>query len=96
MPVNVTKQLVTVPVVDNEHVVALREPPVVPGVKVKVTAPVAALDAVVVSTTVAVTLAEQLDPPRAMLQVTSGTEVVVESFPVAVTVIVAAVLVLVL
>lgn len=96
MPVNVTKQLVTLPVVDNEHVVALREPAVVPGVKVKVTGPVGELDAVVVSTTVAVTLAEQLDPPRAMLQVTSGTEVVVESFPVAVTVIVAAVLMLVL
>ncbi len=96
VPVKVTEQLVTPDVVDNEQVVEPSEPPVVPGVNVKVTLPVGAFEAVVVSVTVAVTLAVQLLPPNAMLQVTSGTEVDVLSFPVTVTVTVAAELVLVL
>lgn len=76
--------------------VALKEPPVVPAVRVNVTAPVAIFDAVVVSVTVAVTVAEQLVPPRAMLQLTLPTLVEVLSLPVTVTVTVAAPLVLAL
>ena len=72
----------------------LNEPPVVPGVRVKVTVPVGVFEAVVVSVTVAATDAVQLVAPRAMLQLTSGTEVVVASFEVTVTVNVAAELVL--
>jgi hypothetical protein len=91
-----TEQLVTPAVVDNVQVVELRDPPVVPGVRVKVTEPVGAFVEVVVSTTVATTLAEQLLPPNAILQLTASTEVDVLSFPVAVTVTVAELLVLVL
>jgi len=96
VPVKVTKQLVTPDVVDNVQVGELRVPPVVPGVNVNVTVPVGAFDAVVVSTTVAVTKEIQKDPPSPMLQETFGTEVEVLSLPVAVTVTVAAELVLVL
>jgi hypothetical protein len=78
------------------QVALLKEPPVVPAVNVKVTVPVGVFAGVVVSTTVAVTEVVQLDPPKAMLQVTAGTDVEVASFAVADTVIVAAVLVLVL
>ena len=42
------------PVADKVHVVELNEPPVVPATRLKVTVPVATLDAFVVSTTVAV------------------------------------------
>ena len=77
-----TEQLVTPPVVDSVQVVALRLPPVVPGVRVKVTVPVGAFEAVVVSATVAVTLAVQLLAPRPMLQLTFGTVVEVLSFAV--------------
>jgi hypothetical protein len=82
--------------VDKVQVVELRLPPVVPAVSVNVTVPVGAFDAVVVSTTVAVTKEIQKDPPNAMLQETFGTEVEVLSLPVAVTVTVAAALLLVL
>jgi hypothetical protein len=94
VPVNMTEQLVTPAVVDRLQVLADSEPPVVPGVSVNVTIPVGAFEAVVVSTTVAVTEAEQLVPPSAMLQVTFGTDVEVLSFAVADTVIVALALVL--
>jgi hypothetical protein len=65
---------------------------------VNVTVPVGAFEAVVVSATVAVTLVEQLDAPKAMLQPTvgCGSEVDVLSLPVEETVIVAEALTLVL
>ena len=94
VPVNVTEQLVTPAVVDKLHVLATSEPPVVPAVNVKVTMPVGALEAVVVSATVAVTDAVQLVAPNAMLQLTLPTLVDVVSLPVTVTVTVAAALVL--
>lgn len=50
-PRKVTKQL---PVASSEHVVELRDPPVVPRPSVKVTNPVGTSRAVTVSTTVAV------------------------------------------
>jgi hypothetical protein len=96
VPVNVTEQPATPAVVERVHEVALRVPPVVPGVSVKVTVPVGEFVAVVVSATVAVTVAVQLDPPRAMLQLTFGTLVEVLSFAVANTVTVAAALALAL
>lgn len=74
---------------ERTQVVALREPPVEPAVSVKVTVPVGVLVDVVVSVTVALTEEEQLVPPRAMLQLTFGTDVEVLSFAVADTVIVA-------
>jgi len=89
VPVNVTEQLVTPDVVDRLQVGELRLPPVVPAVSVNVTVPVAAFEAVVVSTTVAVTEAVQLVPPNAMLQLTLATVVEVLSLPVAVTVTIA-------
>ena len=92
VPVNVTEQLPA----ESVQVVALNEPPVVPAVNVNVTVPVGVLAAVVVSVTVATTAEVQLDPPRAIVQVIFGTLVEVLSFPVAVTVTVAAVLLLVL
>lgn len=91
-----TEQLVTPPVVDKVHVAALRVPPVVPAVSVKVTVPVGEFDAVVVSVTVAVTEAVQLVALSAILQLTLGTEVEVLSLPVFVTVTLAAALLLVL
>lgn len=96
VPVNMTEQLVTPDVVDKTHEAADKLPPVLPAVKLKVTVPVGALVAVVVSVTVAVTEALQLLSPNGMLQLTGPTEVEVLSLPVAVTVIVAAELVLVL
>src|SRR2546425_10767814 len=96
VPVNATEQLVTPDVVDKLQVGELRLPPVVPTVKVNVTVPVGALDAVVVSVTVAVTEAVQLLAPNAMLQLTLPTLVEVLSLPVAVTVTDAAALALVL
>lgn len=80
VPVNVTEQLVTPPVVDKVQVFELREPPVVPGVRVNVTVPLGAFDGVGVSATVAVTEAVQLGDPNAMLQLTLPTLVVVLSF----------------
>jgi hypothetical protein len=62
---------------------------------VNVTVPVGALDAVVVSVTVAMTEPVQRVPPNAMLQLTAPTLADVLSFPVTVTV-TAAELVLVL
>ena len=91
-----TEQLVTPDVVDRLQVGELRLPPVVPVVKVNVTVPVGAFDAVVVSVTVATTDAVQLLAPSAMLQLTLPTLVEVLSLPVAVTVMDAAELVLVL
>ena len=82
--------------VDNVQVVALRLPLVVPAVRVNVTVPVGAFDAVVVSATVATTEAVQLVAPIAMLQLTFGSVVDVLSLPVAVTVTVADGLLLVL
>lgn len=96
MPVNVTEQLVTPDVVNKLQVLELRLPPVVPAARVNVTAPVGALEGVVVSATVAVTEAVQLVAPSAILQLTFGTRVLVSSFDEAVTVTVAAGLVLVL
>jgi len=96
VPVKVTEQLVTPAAVDKLQVGELRLPPVVPAVSVKVTVPVGALDGVVVSATVAVTEAVQLLEPNEMLQLTFGTVVEVLSLPVAVTVTVAAGLLLVL
>ena len=96
VPVNMTEQLVTPEVVDRLQVLELKLPPVVPADNVKVTAPVGALDAVVVSTTVAVTEAVQLVPPNAMLQLTFPSLVEVLSLLVTVTVTVAPALVLVL
>ncbi len=94
VPLNMTEQLVTPAVLDKLHVLATSEPPVVPAVNVKVTMPVGALEAVVVSATVAVTDAVQLVAPNAMLQLTLPTLVDVVSLPVTVTVTVAAALVL--
>ena len=85
-PVNMTEQLVTPEVVDKLQVVELRLPPVVPAVKVNVTTPVGAFEAVVVSATIAVTDAVQLALPRVMLQLTLGTVVEVLSFGVKVTI----------
>lgn len=96
MPVKVTEQLVTPAVVERLHDVADRLPLVVPTVSAKLTEPVGAFAAVVVSTTVAVTEAVQLDPPSAIVQLTLGTFVVVLSLAVEDTVTVAAVLVLAL
>src|SRR5467141_3078401 len=89
VPVNVTEQLVTADTVDSVQVGEPRLPPVVPAVNVNVTVPVAAFEAVVVSTTVAVTEAVQLVPPSAILQLTLATLVDVLSLPVAVTVMIA-------
>src|SRR5213595_1068321 len=80
VPVKVTEQLVTPDVVDKLQVGELREPPVVPAVSVNVTVPAGALEAVVVSATVAVTEAIQLVPPNAILQLTFPTLVDVLSF----------------
>ena len=96
VPVNMTEQLVVPDVVDSVHVGELRLPPVVPGVSMNVTVPVGALDAVVVSTTVAETEVAQLVAPIAMLQLIFGTLVDVLSLAVLVTVTVAAALLLVL
>lgn len=96
MPVNVTEQLVTPDVVNKLQVLELRLPPAVPAARVNVTAPVGALEGVVVSATVAVTEAVQLVAPNAILQLTFGTRVLVSCFDEAVTVTVAAGLVLVL
>jgi hypothetical protein len=93
VPVNVTEQL---PAEDNMQLLALNDPPVVPGVNVKVTEPVGVFDAVVVSVTVAVTVAVQLVAPNAILQLTPPMLVDVLSLPVVVTETVAAELVLVL
>jgi len=59
VPVKVTEQLPDTRV----HVLELNEPPVVPGVKVNVTVPDGMFAGVVVSETVAVTVAVQLVPP---------------------------------
>ena len=96
VPVNVTEQLVTPDVVNKLQVLELRLPPVVPAARVNVTAPVGALEGVVVSATVAVTEAVQLVAPNAMLQLTFPTLVEVLSFDETVTVTVAMPLVLVL
>jgi len=92
VPVNVTEQMPA----ESMQVLALSEPPVVPALNVKVTVPVGVLVDVVVSVTVAVTGALQLLAPSAMLQLTFPTLVEVLSLLVAVTVTVAATLVLVL
>ena len=77
VPVKVTEQLPP----DNMQVLELSEPPVVPGVNVKVTVPVGILDGVLVSATVTMTLVVQLVPPAGMLQVmVAGRLVVVLSF----------------
>lgn len=86
----VTKQLPAVRVQDGE----LKDPPVVPAVRVKVTIPLGVFAGVVVSVTVAVTDAVQLDPPNGIVQLTVPTLVEVLSFGVAVTVTVATLLLL--
>ncbi len=93
VPVKVTKQL---PDGSNVHVTELREPPVVPAVKVKLTMPVGVFNGVVVSVTVTVPAVVQLVPPRAMLQPPFATVMLVDvsSLPVTVTVMAAAELVL--
>ena len=80
VPVKLTKQL---PAEDSAQLLALREPPVVPAVKAKLTLPPGVFEAVVVSMTVEVTLAVQLVAPRTMLQVTAPTLVDVLSFATA-------------
>src|SRR5437867_1392735 len=92
VPVNVTEQLPA----DNVQLLALNAPPVVPGVSVKLAEPVGIFEAVVMSVTVALTVAVQLLAPNAMLQLTFPTLVEVSSLPVTVTVTVAAELVLAL
>ncbi len=77
VPVNVTEQL---PADDRMQLLASKEPPVVPAVRVKVTVPLGVFAAVVVSVTVAVTLAVQLVAPSAILQLTAPTLVEVLSF----------------
>src|SRR5438874_2522274 len=94
--VNVSEQLVTPDVVDKPEVGELREPPVVPAASVNVTVPAGALEAVVVSATVAVTEAIQLVPPNPSLHDALPILVDVLSFDETVTVTVAAELVLVL
>lgn len=74
---NVTKQF---PADDRVQLLVIREPPVVPAVKVKVTVPPGIFEVVVVSVTVAVTLAVQLVAPNAILQLTPPTLVDVLSF----------------
>ena len=97
VPVKDTEQLVTPATVDKLQVSgSSTPPPVVPRVNVKVTVPVGAFEAVVVSTTVAVTEAVQLLEPNEMLQLTFPTVLDVLSLPVAVTVTEGAELVLVL
>ena len=97
VPVKDTEQLVTPATVDKLQVSgSSTPPPVVPRVNVKVTVPVGAFEAVVVSTTVAVTEAVQLLAPTTILQLTFPTLVDVLSFDEIVTVTVAAELVLVL
>ncbi len=84
-----------VPVKDMEQLpddrVQLAAPsvPGVPADKVKLTPPVGMFDALVVSVTVAVTVAVQLVAPSAILQLTLATLVDVPSLPVAVTVTIA-------
>jgi hypothetical protein len=77
LPVKMTEQL---PAEDKVQLLVLREPPVVPAVKEKVTVPPGILEAVVVSVTVAVTVAVQLGAPDAMLQEIFPTPVDVLSF----------------
>ena len=88
-PVNVTEQLPA----DRVQVLVLNEPPVVPGVRVKVTVPVGVFEAVVVSMTVATQVEVA---PRATELGLQAMLVAVLSLPETVTVIVAAELVLVL
>ncbi len=92
VPVNMTEQMPA----ESMQVLGLSEPPVVPALNVKVTVPLGVLVDVVVSVTVAVTGALQLLAPSTMLQLTFPTLVEVLSLLVAVTVTVAATLVLVL
>ena len=77
VPVNVTEQL---PAGDNVQLLTLREPAVVPVVRAKFTVPPGVFEALVVSMTVAVTLAAQLVTPNLMLQLTFPTLVEVLSF----------------
>jgi hypothetical protein len=84
VPVKVTEQLPD----DRVQLVALSVPGV-PADKVKLTLPVGMFDALVVSVTVAVTVAVQLVAPSAILQLTLATLVDVPSLPVAVTVTIA-------
>src|SRR5437667_462183 len=96
VPAKVTEQLVTPDVVDKLQVGELREPPVVPAVSVNVTVPAGALDAIEVSATVTDTESLHDALPISMLQLTLPTLVDVLSFDDAVTVTVAAALLLVL
>ncbi len=86
VPVNVTEQVPA----ERVQVLTFSEPPVVPGVKVNVTVPpVGVFAEVVVSVTVATTLAVQLVPVCGMLQLTlptlvdvlSGTTVIMLDVP---------------
>src|SRR5438552_3954958 len=96
VPVKVTEQLVTPDVVDKLQVGERSEERRVGKDSVNVTVPAGALEAVVVSATVAVTEAIQLVPPNAISQLTFPTLVDVLSCDEAVTVTLAAELVLVL
>src|SRR5439155_1717007 len=96
VPVKVTEQLDTQDVEDKLQVGEVREPPVVPAVSVNVTVPAGALEAVVVSATVAVTEAIHLVTSNTKLQLTFTTPLSLhDSLPIF-TVTVAAELVLVL
>src|SRR5438309_1094809 len=96
VPVKVTEQQIGRASCREREVGELSEPPVVTAVNVNVTVPAGALEAVVVSATVAVTEAIQLVPHFRLLQLPSPTLVDVLSFDETVTVTVAAELVLVL
>src|SRR5947208_3441268 len=96
VPVKVTEQLVIPYVVDKLQVGEITKLFPYTTLFRSVTVPVGALEAVVVSATVAVTEAIQLVPPNAILQLTFPTLVDVLSFDETVTVTVAAELVLVL
>ena len=75
VPVNVTEQLPA----DRLHVVRSRLPPVAPGVRLNVAVPVGTFEAVIVSATIAVTVAVQLVAVIGTLQLEGETEVDVES-----------------
>jgi hypothetical protein len=75
--VKVTEQLLAD---DSIQLLVLREPPVVPAIRAKLTLPPGILEATVVSVTVAVTVAVQLATPEAILQLTGPRLVDVVSF----------------
>src|SRR5437016_2050211 len=96
VPVKVTEQLVTPEVVDKPELEELSKPVFGPALRVNVTVPAGALEAVVVSATLAVTESILLVPPTAIIYTLSLHDALPISFDEAVTVTVAASLLLVL